>query len=384
LARYESEIQKLRRFFKMQKKLIALAVVAAFSAPAFADTSLYGTVDAVVANVSADGQKSDLLAASGGLSPSRFGVKSVEDLNNGMKAVVVLEYGLDPQTNTTIGVASPTASVGARQQMLALAGGFGTVATGYLQTTGYDWAVKFDPTAESLVSPLQSMNQNDHLVGATAIAARAPRALAYISPNMSGVTVAVNYTTSFDNPLGNLTLPSGANTGLKTTAYLVGVNYDWNALSVGGVYAATNNQSTGIAKLSEYALGASYDFTVVKLFGTYQSIKSDAAGASANKAMSVSVVAPVGPGAIAASYARSTIGGGTNVNGSGETVAYLQGLSKTTTAYVALERVTNGSAGSQYSVGNDGLANQPAGLAVGTMTAGGTSTLIAVGLNKKF
>ncbi len=353
----------------MQKKLIALAVVAAFSAPAFADVTMYGVADAAVVNVSADGQKSDLIAYSGGLSQSRLGAKAVEDIGD-MKAVVVLEYGLDTQVNQSI-------NGNARQQMLALAGNFGTVASGYLQTTGYDFGVKFDPTAGSAISPLQSMTTN-HLVGSAAVAARAPRALAYISPNMSGATVAVNYTTSFDRALGNLTLPDGTQTGLKTTAYLVSGNYDWNALSVGAVYAATNNSSTGAAKLTEYALGASYDFGAAKLFGTYQSVKSDAAGASANKAMSVSVVAPVGPGAIAASYARSTIGGVANQDGSGMTVAWLQGLSKTTTFYAALERVTNGSAGASYSVINNALV--PAG----TMKLGASSTLVAVGLNKKF
>ena len=35
----------------MQKKLIALAVAAAFSAPAFADVTMYGVVDAAVVHV---------------------------------------------------------------------------------------------------------------------------------------------------------------------------------------------------------------------------------------------------------------------------------------------------------------------------------------------
>jgi len=47
----------------MQKKIIALAVAAAFSAPALAaDVGLYGIVDAAIVNVSGDGQKSDLVA----------------------------------------------------------------------------------------------------------------------------------------------------------------------------------------------------------------------------------------------------------------------------------------------------------------------------------
>lgn len=365
----------------MQKKIIALAIAAAFSAPAFADVNMYGVVDAAVARASADGQKSDLLAVSGGLSQSRIGAKAAEDLNNGMKAVVNIEYGLDTQTNSTIGAGGVgNGTVVARQQMLALAGGFGTFATGYLQTTGYDFAVKFDPTADSLVSPLQSMTgANGFLIGSNAVASRAPRALAYISPNMSGVTVAVNYSTALNGAqaLGNLTQPStGPDT--KISAMLASVNYDWNALSVGGVYAKTS-VPTGSAATTDYALGASYDLSVVKLFGTYQQTKTDAAGVAgnANKAMSFSALAPVGPGSVLFSYAKSTLGTVTSQNGSGYTVGWLQGLSKTTTAYATVTKVSNGSAGSQYSVINNALAAAP-------MTLGGSSTMIAVGLNKKF
>lgn len=364
----------------MQKKIIALAIAAAFSAPAFADVNMYGVVDAAVARASADGQKSDLLAVSGGLSQSRIGAKAAEDLNNGMKAVINIEYGLDTQTNSTIGAGGVgNATVVARQQMLALAGGFGTVATGYLQTTGYDFAVKFDPTADSLVSPLQSMTgANGFLIGSNAVASRAPRALAYISPNMSGVTVAVNYATSLNaGGLGNLTVASNA-ADAKISAMLASVNYDWNALSVGGVYAKTS-VPTGAAATTDYALGASYDLNVVKLFGTYQQTKTDAAGVAgtANKAMSFSALAPVGPGSVLFSYAKSTLGTVTSQNGSGYTVGWLQGLSKMTTAYATVTKVSNGSAGSQYSVINNALAAAP-------MTLGGSSTLFAVGLNKKF
>ena len=364
----------------MQKKLIALAIAAAFSAPAFADVTMYGTVDAAVAHASNDGQKSGTIAVSGGLSQSRLGVKTAEDLNDGLKAVVVLEYGLDPQNNTTIGTAGAGNTAVARQQMLALAGGFGTVATGYLQTTGYDFAVKFDPTADSLVSPLQSMTgKNGFLIGSNAVATRAKRALAYISPSMSGVTVAVNYSTDVGLQglgLGNLAVPS-TSPDTKISATLVSVSYDNGPLSVGGVYAG-DSVPTANSNTTDYALGASYDLTVVKLFATYQQSKTNAVASpasDANKAMSFSAVAPVGPGAVVFTYAKSSLGTVTSQDGNGYTVGWLQGLSKTTTAYATVTKVSNGSAGSQYSVINDGLAGG---------TLGGSSTLLAVGLNKKF
>lgn len=389
----------------MQKKIIALAVAAAFSAPAFAEDAVsttkvnfYGIIDAAIASVSAGGQKSDLIALSGGASTSRLGVKATEDLGNGLKVTGVLEYGLDtensdgmsPTTSTTTGTApagggaitattTSTPTVTARQKMLAVSGGFGTVATGYLQTTGYDFAVKFDPTAGSAASPLQSVTKTNFLIGLAANAARAPRAIAYISPDISGLTVAVNYSTAL--AASNLGVASTATTGLKTTAMLLSGTYTAGPLTAGAVYAKTSNDSTTASTVitgsSEFALGGSYDLGVAKVMGTYQSNKVSGATGS-NKAMSLSGVIPVGTNAVAVTYAKNTIGSTPqDDNATGLTLGYLHNLSKMTTAYAAYSNVKNGSATNAYSVDNNLVAG-------GTMTNGASSTLIAAGLRFKF
>lgn len=353
----------------MQKKIIALAVVAAaFSAPAFADVTPYGIIDAAVVSVSGSGQRSDLLAYSGGLSTSRLGVKVTEDLGDGLTAVGVLEYGLDTEDSDGLATASTTA----RQKMLALAGGFGTVATGYLQTTGYDFAAKFDPVAGSTVSPLQNVTKTNFLIGTVAVAARAQRALAYISPDISGLTIAVNYSTSLAG-LGNLTVAENAAV-TKTTASLISGMYTAGPLMVGAVYAGTSTPvSTG--DTTEYSLGGSYDLGVAKLLGTYQSSKVSSASTS-NTAYSLSAVVPVGGNAVAASYAANTMATA-NSNASGYTLGYLHNLSKTATVYAAYTGMTQGSATNAYSV----IGNKIAG---GTMSLGGSSSMVAVGLRKKF
>lgn len=372
----------------MQKKLIALAIAAAFSAPAMADVTMYGIVDAAVANLSGANLKSDTIAASGGLSGSRLGAKAAEDLDNGMKAVVVLEYALDTQQADGVGAA--------RQEMLAVAGGFGTVATGYLQTTGYDWAVKFDPTSGSTVSPLQNVTKGRFLVGTAAVAARAPRAIAYISPDMGGVTVAVNHSTSLVGAtaanLGNLaTATNSAN--VTTNATLLSATYTGVAnLVVGGVYATTSGTNgTFAANTTDVALGASYDLGVVKLMGTYQTTKTSVANAQTDKALSFTAVAPVGPGAAVFTYAKNTIAStaATADNGNGMTLAWLQGLSKTTTLYAAYSKMSQDSATNAYSVYGNALGGgslaQGAAVAGNTaLTNGGSSTMIAVGLKKSF
>lgn len=257
-----------------------------------------------------------------------------------MKAIVKVEYKLDVADGTVL--AGP--GVGnARQEMLALAGGFGTVAAGFLQTTGYDWGVKFDPTAGSSVSSLVAVTGNAFLVGSTGLAARAPRAIAYISPAMGDVTVAVNYSA---NVLATPMVASGTTAGNKTTATLVSATYNGSSipLSVGVVYAATANDDTGYNKTSDLALGASYDLSVVKLMATYQTTKV-ANGVGSDKATSVSAVAPVGPGALVASYAKNTIAGTGDNNDNAMTLAYLYGMSKTTTLYGAYNKINAKAAG---------------------------------------
>lgn len=210
----------------MQKKIIALAVVAAFSAPAFADTTVYGLVDASITNTSQTGKKSQMNVASGSLSTSRFGVKATEGLDGGMTAIAALEYALYVNDNATVGTTGAGA-LKARQQMLALAGDFGTVAAGYLQTAGYDFSNKYEPFAGTVLDPYSAANPTALITAA----ARAPRAAAYISPNMNGLTFAYNH--SFDAGQTGL-VASGATTGNVTTANLLSVNFDQGPLSVGG------------------------------------------------------------------------------------------------------------------------------------------------------
>lgn len=363
----------------MQKKLIALAI-AGLSTAAFAQSNVevYGQVDAFVGNVSADGIKSLTKVESGGLAASRLGVKGVEDLGNGLKALFVLEYGINGDQNQALGTA------GARQQLLGLTGAFGTVAAGRLQTTGYDWGVAYDVLAGTKISPLQNMNSNTAIIGATAAGARANNALAYISPSLNGVTLAVNYT-------GNLTADEvatatdGDNTNLKAT--LASAKYDNGPLSAGLVYAKANSDALtgkvlGVTfagekvETKDWALGGSYNFGVATLKATYQTTEATVNGdvASKQKTYSLGAAAPVSAaGTVVGSYASTKTSDVDNSQAKSWTVAYLHALSKRTTAYAGYNRVTNDS-GVAFTVVNSGL----------TLANGATSSVAVVGLNHKF
>jgi predicted porin len=369
----------------MQKKLIVLALAAAFSAPAFAETTVYGVVDAVAANISADGKKSDTSVWSGGLAGSRLGVKSSEDMGDGMKASIVLEYGLD--TATSAGIAS------ARQQYVSVDGGFGKVAAGYLQTTGYDFG-RFDPTAGSLISPLGNIIGKSFLIGNGGSLKRLPRTLAYTTPEMGGFTIAANYSTAADTTT-NVGVAESSITD-KATAYLVSANYVAGSFAASLVHASKTAASTAAvaavpaslyslgspavaavvgAKTTESAIGASYDLGMAKLFATYQTNKVENA-ADSDSVMSVSASAPFGASTVVVTYADASMKAqGTNKDVSGYTVAYLNNLTKTSTLYVAYSAMSQDSATKTYSVANNAVS----GLANGT-----DSKMIALGLNKKF
>jgi hypothetical protein len=253
-----------------------------------------------------------------------------------------------------------------------LAGSFGTVATGYLQTTGYDFGIKYDAFGGSSVSALQNVTGSSFLLGAKGGAARAQRALAYISPDISGLTFAVNYSTALTGLGDAATLSTAAATGV--TATLLSANYVAGPLSAGAAYISLG----GASNATEMGLGVSYDLGVAKVLASYQSNASTSVGTAVSvtsTAYGISGVVPVGTDAVVLGIASNTLTTA-NTSATGMSLGYLHPMSKTMTAYAAYSSVTNGSASATYSVANSVVG--------GAGTVGASSSLIGAGLNKKF
>ena len=85
----------------MQKKIIVLALAAAFSAPAFADTAnvnVYGTIDMAVNSInngdSATGTKgANAFKISSNV--TKLGFKGAQDLGDGVSAIFQIEQQID-------------------------------------------------------------------------------------------------------------------------------------------------------------------------------------------------------------------------------------------------------------------------------------------------
>lgn len=292
----------------MQKKIIALAVAGLVSGAAFAQSNVtvYGVADVTFDNVKAAGA-SDLtvdLDGPGGdpaqtftnlnhpgrnrvsANSSYLGFKGVEDLGGGLKAVFQFEGGV---ANDSAGAFNFN-----RDSYVAVAGGFGTVAAGILTGPTRALGAAMDPfagatgiTANSAIigklggatlngvnpyyaSPVTVGNDNtianyQGLMGATGYCAssgtctslfdtRWNNAIAYISPNISGLTITAAYVAN-----ENKTRDDVGNK-LNTWGYDVGLKYENGPIMV----ALTQNEAklgdNYGTKATDTRFGAKYDF----------------------------------------------------------------------------------------------------------------------------
>ncbi|MGB0467177.1 MAG: porin [Pontibacterium sp.] len=248
----------------MKKSLIALAVAGALTAPmiAQADATLYGSMRLYVSA----GDNQDLDTTN---DASRMGLKGTVDTSiEGVKAVYHLEAfigrdnGLDgnTQNEASFGVDGRLAYVG-------LTGDFGTVAAGQQWTPMY-----------SFVTSATDLTINS--TGETHGVFRADSAVAYVSPNMSGLTVAAVVVADREQATANdadayqlaakysmegLTLAAGmhsvdGNGDIKALS----AKYSIDALTLSALYQDFNATDT-----NPYELGAVYAMGDTTLVGTY-------------------------------------------------------------------------------------------------------------------
>lgn len=360
----------------MQKKIIALAVAGLVSGAAFAQSNvtIYGVVDTYYAHGSASNAKAtesvNVLNA-GGLSGSRLGFKGTEALGNGMSAVWTLEFGTLDQT---VGDANNVGIDNTRQSFVGLTGGWGTAVAGRLQTPGYNSAVKYDAMGASIFSAAGQLSANNQKGGATCLSisgrcalARQNNAVAYVSPNMGGITVVGAY--AFGTG-GENTKDQGSAKDPQNI-WALSVDYDAGPLSVGFAHHNVNDfQGNAGTDQTENLIGVNYDFGVAKLSGSYQWSKTETSSTELDKSRIWNIGArfPVGMGSVGVAYGnfRDKNMGTTDNDGKATSwgLDYQHNLSKRTTAYVGYTRVSNndhlayGLGNVASAPGNDGRESQ--------------------------
>lgn len=293
----------------MKKSLLALAALGAFAGAAQAQSSVsvYGVMDIGVI------QSSDALAATtgvqtttkqlntgygkGGLASSRIGFRGTEDLGAGTSVGFVLEYGLkDIGIGGTGGAGASSTSADATTSTANAAGmvdprasyvsinnsGLGQIRMGRQAQSIHGVIIDGsvgggNNVAGTIYSGGENGGVNNSSIRPELVWVN--RAVTYISPSFSGVTV--------EAQTGNQTISSGTTSTVADSAATdvgAAIRYAGGPIKLGVGYSSVQlnaSPTTGYNKLGFMAASGSYDFKVVQAFALYATSKKES-GAGGN------------------------------------------------------------------------------------------------------
>lgn len=281
---------------------------------------------------------------------SQFHIRGTEDLGGGLRAEFQIDQRFRFDDNGTAPTSSPIAG---GNTYLGLAGGFGTIRAGKMDThycLGSDThGSRATSLAASSCSILGYVGGNANSI---ANASRSVNMFRYISPAMSGLTLQANYSTAFAGSEGAIGGKTGNGTALNLRA-----DYVNGPLTLGLSYwdAKGEDQTATVARTGQKAttVAANYNFGFATVGLTYDqsAIRNAAANVSAftdtkRTATSVPVVIPMGAGAVLFTYTRasdSKTAGVTNANTGATMISlgYDHALSKRTSLGVSYARIDN-------------------------------------------
>jgi len=268
----------------MKKSLLALAALGAFAGAAQAQSSvtLYGVVDANIEYVSHMSNSTPATASatnpfpgtahnvfrltSGGLSGSRWGLRGVEDLGGGLKALFVLESGFgiyDGKSQQGGRLFGRQAYVGLESDRV------GRITLGRQYTSMFDvlanfspsgYATQYEPVAFQLGSNFRSDNTAKYVGKFGPVTAEAHWSFGAGVPSPWFTT----------NNTGAGEVPGQFR---RDTAYGAGVSYAGGPFGAGIAYDQYNptlNAGGATGAFKKAAVGASYAFGPAKLMAGYR------------------------------------------------------------------------------------------------------------------
>lgn len=355
----------------MQKKLIALAVAGALAAPlaAQAETTIYGKMHMSIDSINNDNSAADKDSSVGiSSNSSRIGFKGAEDLGGGLQAVW--------QTESAIDLAGSESSLSARNSFLGLAGGFGTVIAGRHDTPYKTVGRKVDLFGDTIGDFRSITNANPGVADAVGNDARTNNTIAYITPDMNGLSAALAYVTDVASDTKN--------DNTDNSAYSLSVNYANGPLFAAIGYQSISSDVFGTDDDQTAArIAASYKLAGLKLNAMYFAESNNGGGnADINDRTGYLLGAAYGMGNntfkvqyVAAETDES------DTMGSKVAVGFDHAMSKATSVYVAYAQVSNDD-GVTYNVTGSGHGDQ--GPSVDGTEAGGSPSAFSVGMTHKF
>ncbi len=310
----------------MKKSLIALAVLAAASGAAMAQSSvtLFGIVDTSVGYINKANANGDSVygLSTSGNATSRLGFRGTEDLGGGLKAGFWLEGEIFGDNGNANGFNFQ------RRSTISLMGNFGEVRLGRDLTPTYTKASSYDVFGQTGIGQFRGWSNWNGSGVADADDIRASNQVAYYTPNFSGFTGGVGY--AFDEQtVGKAGRYAGAFGAYDNGPLSLSLSYDRRDL------AAASKRDT-------LTFGGSYDLNVAKLTTILQQSKYETPGLADAKfnAYSVGASVPVGAGEFKLQYAlydQKAI----NSKAHQLSLGYVHNLSKRTAVYGTLAFLKN-------------------------------------------
>lgn len=314
----------------MKKSLIALALLSASSAFAQSNVTIYGIVDASIANEKNGSNASATRLDSGNQSGSRLGFKGSEDLGGGLKANFVLEAGY-----TLDDGASAQGALFGRQSYVGLAGGFGAVNLGRQKAPMYDVMDKLDPFHIGMAGDANRLFKTS---------VRVNNAITYFIPASNGFSGNVMYA------LGESAVSSSANKVLG-----LAFNYDNGPLETAFAYHKSYD-ATGNDSARKTLLGANYNFGPVKAHASWQGNKGT--GRFDVRVWLLGATIPVSPSAaILVDYTRVSDKAINNADANQIAIGATYDLSKRTNLYTSYSRTSNDGA-AKYNAAVNGATDK--------------------------
>lgn len=321
----------------MQKKIIAVAIMAAISAPAFADNAnvtLYGK-----AFLNGEFVTNDKATKTSGQrvqnDASRFGIKGSEDLGDGLSAIYQFEVAMDSNGNAGNGLGNGTRNSGVGLKSATL----GQVIFGNWDTpfkVAHNKIELFDNTTSfssmNLIGEAGGTKKYDYVT-------RQKNAVIYTSPAMSGITFAASASED-----ATQAAPGAMGTKFRLSSSLT---YDAGDVYVAGAYENRKNETVagtsdnGTRLVGRYHLGDAWIGATVESF----TINTSASKSFTQSNVELAGQYKMGASTFAASYAQA---GATDVADTGAnqiSVRYGYNFSKRTELFAAYTALTNQKAG---------------------------------------
>lgn len=312
----------------MKKSALALAVLGATAGAAVAQSNvtIYGVADSGISyrDSGAAGDSKTWRLESGQQSGSRLGFKGSEDLGGGLSAIFVLENGFSIDTGTT----GQGGRLFGRQAFVGLNGGFGAIKVGRQYIPLRLALGDVDPFEHGLAGNISNVFLN--------YGERSDNTVNYSLPSMGGLYGQIAY--GFGEVAGDTSAGRqlGVSAGYKNGPFNIVVAHQDQDLG--------NADTPNNGDANTTFLGGTFDFGFAKAHAAFAVNKGDAASGATNvdsRDTMLGVSAPVGPGAILASYIRRDEKLVANADSDQWAIGYTHPVSKRTNLYTSYARVKN-------------------------------------------